>query len=133
MDKTKLLKYYNKSIELKQEHAKSSKYKNYIVDILALKFKDVSYQLIAEYLNDVKPSLKATPKKITSYLYQWKKQGLITKEIEAQAKELLSIDSPKNSFDEIEKEIGRSLTKEEIDLIKVNPSLTRTEILSLLG
>lgn len=133
MDKAKLLKYYNKSIELKQENANSSKYKNYIVEILALKLKGVSYQLIAEYLNDVKPSLKATPKKITSHLYQWKKQGLITKEIEAQAKEALTTNSPKNSFDEIEKEIGRSLTKEEIDLINFNPSLTRTEVLSLLG
>lgn len=133
MDKEKLLKYYNKSIELKQEHANNSKYKNHIIEILALKFKGVSYQLIADYLNDVKPSLKATPKKITSHLYQWKKQGLITKDIEAQAKESLTTDSPKNSFDEIEKEIGRSLTKEEIDLIQFNPSLTRTEVLSLLG
>lgn len=133
MDKAKLLKYYNKSIELKQENANSSKYKNHIIEILALKLKGVSYQLIAEYLNDVKPSLKATPKKITSHLYQWKKQGLITKEIEEQAKKALTIDSPKNSFDEIEKEIGRSLTKEEIDLINFNPSLTRTEVLSLLG
>lgn len=133
MDKAKLLKYYNKSIELKTNDVSNSKYKNYIVDILALKFKGVSYQLIAEYLNDVKPSLKATPKKITSHLYQWKKQGLITKEIEAQAKEALTTDRPKNSFDEIENEIGRSLTKEEIDLINFNPSLTRTEVLSLLG
>lgn len=133
MDKAKLLKYYNKSIELKQESTNSSKYKNHIVDILALKLNGVNYQLIAEYLNDVKPTLKATPKKITSHLYQWKKQGLITKEIEAQAKKALTTDSPKNSFDEIEKEIGRSLTKEEIDLINFNPSLTRTEVLSLLG
>lgn len=133
MDKTKLLKYYNKSIELKTNDVSNSKYKNYIVDILALKLKGVSHQLISEYLNDVKPSLKATPKKITSHLYQWKKQGLMTKEIEAQAKEALTTDVTSNSFDEIEKEIGRSLTKEEIDLINFNPSLTRTEVLSLLG
>lgn len=133
MDKAKLLKYYNKSLELKANDVSNSKYKNYVVDILALKLKGVSYQLISEYLNDVKPSLKATPKKITSHLYQWKKQGLITKEIEAQAKEALTTDSPNNSFDEIEKEIGRSLTKEEIDLINFNPSLTRKEVLSLLG
>lgn len=116
MDKAKLIKYYNKSIELKANNFSNSKYRNHMIEILALKSKGVSYQLIAEYLNDVKPSLKATPKKITSHLYQWKKQGLITKEIEAQAKEALTTDSPKNSFYEIEKEIGRNLTQEEIDL-----------------
>lgn len=133
MDKAKLLKYYNKSLELKTNEASNSKYRNHIVEILALKSKGVSYQLISEYLNDVKPSLKATPKKITSYLYQWKKQGLITKEIEEQARHAIVSDSPKSSFYEVEKDIGRSLTKEEIDLINANPSLTRTEVLSLLG
>ena len=132
MNKEKLLKYYNKSIELTQDNANSSKYKNHIVEILALKLKGVSYQLIAEYLNDVNPSLKATPKKLTSHLYQWKKQGLLTKDIETKAREVLTTDSPKNFFDDIEKEIRRILTKEEIELIQFNPSLTRQEILSLL-